>query len=58
MALKPEAAAIRAAYALIDPTTCSGRSSATAARKRAPGELIGDDALTFAINRSLAGLKL
>jgi hypothetical protein len=36
--LKPEAAARRAVYALIAPTTCSGRSSATAARNREPGE--------------------
>src|SRR5208283_3414868 len=48
-ALNPEASASRAAYALMAPTTCSGRSAATAARNRAPGELMGVDSFACII---------
>jgi hypothetical protein len=40
-ALNPQAAAILADNALMAPTTCKGRSAATAARNRAPGEALG-----------------
>src|SRR5271154_1050654 len=44
-ALNPQAAAILAVNALIAPTTCKGRSAATAARNRAPGDPLIKDVI-------------
>jgi hypothetical protein len=48
-ALNPLAAASRALKAVMAPTTCKGRSSISAARSRAPGELAAEGAFDVAM---------